>query len=108
MNQGAYRQNLPQNPIVKVFAMIVAALFAVGAIFLGAVVIFFLVGFALLVWILFSVRLWWMRRQMRGRGGHAQTRTRTRTEREGGDIVEVEYRVVEERSPESYPRDEDK
>ena len=84
--------------------MIVAALFAIGAIFLGAVVIFFLVGFALLAWLIFSVRVWWMRRQMRGRG----TRPGARTEREGGDIVEVEYRVVEERSAESYPRDEDK
>lgn len=106
MNQGAYRQNLPQNPIVRVFAMIAAALFAVGAIFLGAVVVFFFVGVALLVWLVFRVRLWWMRRQMPGRGSY--TGTRTRTERDGDDIVEVEYRVVEERSAESYPRDEEK
>ena len=76
MNQGAYRQNLPQNPFVKVFAMIVAVLFAVAAIFLGAVVISFLVGFALLAWLIFSVRVWWMRRHMRGSG----TRTRSRTQ----------------------------
>jgi hypothetical protein len=104
MNQGAYRQNLPQNPIVRVFAMIAAALFAVGAIFLGAVVVFFFVGVALLVWLIFRVRFWWMRRQMPGRGSY--TGTRTRTERDGDDIVEVEYRVVEERSEERYPRDE--
>ena len=104
MNQGAYRQNLPQNPIVKVFAMIVAALFAVGAILLGAVVIFFLVGFALLAWILFSARLWWLRRQMQGGGAQS----RSHHARTGGAFVEVEYRVVEERSAESYPRDEKK
>ncbi len=84
--------------------MIVAAFIAIGAIFLGAVVVFFLVGLALLVWLVFSVRLWWMRRQMQGRGA----RVRTRTERERGDIVEVEYRVVEERAADSYPRDDEK
>ena len=97
MNQGIYRQNLPQNPIVRTFAMIVALLAAVGAIFLGAVVVFFLVGFGLLAWIIISARLWWLRRKMTRRAGSREPSS--------GEIVEVEYTVVEERSTRQEPRD---
>ncbi|HEY5622341.1 MAG TPA: hypothetical protein VIV14_01185 [Gammaproteobacteria bacterium] len=97
MNQGVYRRNLPQNPIVRALAALVALLAAIGAIFLGAVVVFFLVGFAVLVWVIVSVRLWWLGRKMTRRDGGREP--------SAGEIVEVEYTVVEERSARQEPRD---
>ncbi len=90
MNQHVYRPNLPQNPLVRIAAVIVAAFVVIGAIFLGAVVLFFLVGFAILAWLTLSVRLWWLRRQVQSGD--------SRPESQHGEIVEVEYTVVEERS----------
>ena len=89
MNQHVYRPNLPQNPLVRIAAVIVAAFVVIGAIFLGAVVLFFLVGFAILAWLTLSVRLWWLRRQVQSGD--------SRPESQHGEIVEVEYTVVEER-----------
>jgi membrane protein implicated in regulation of membrane protease activity len=90
MSQSAHNPQYSRNPLVQIAAMVVAALIIVGAVLLGAVVLSFFVGFAVLVWLVLTIRLWWLRRRMRrGETSHGTQR---------GEIVGVEYTVVEERS----------
>ena len=90
MSQHSFSRGAPNNPIVQVIAVIVAVLVAIGAVFLGAVILSFFIGFAIIGWVILTIRLWWLRRQVRSGGG---TSSRSQT----GEIVEVEYTVVEER-----------
>ncbi len=90
MTQGPYNPQLSRNPLVQIAAVVVAAFIVIGAVFLGAIVLSFFVGFAILAWIVLAVRVWWLRRSVR-RGGSGRGPDR-------GEIVEVEYTVVEERS----------
>ncbi len=94
MIQSADKLQFSRNPLVQVAAIIVAALVTVGAVLLGAVVLSFFVGFAILVWLVLTVRFWWLRRRMRwSETGHGTRR---------GEIEGVEYTVVEERSVEQH------
>ncbi len=90
MSQSAHNPQFSRNPLVQIAAIVVAALVVVGAVLLGAVVLSFFIGFAILVWLVLTIRLWWLRRRMpRAEPGHG---------RQNGEIVGVEYTVVEERS----------
>ena len=76
---------------------------AVGAILVGAVALAFILGFTLIAGLIFYVRLQWLWRRRarprpagpgpRGRGGPP------------GDIVEVEYTVIDERTVRDRDRD---
>ena len=92
MTQGPYNPQLSRNPLVQIAAVVVAAFIVIGAVFLGAIVLSFFVGFAILVWLVLTIRFWWLRRRMRW----SETSHGTRR----GEIVGVEYTVVEERSVE--------
>ena len=89
------RLTVSRNPLLQLAGLVVGAVVAVGAVLLGAVVLAFILGFAVIAGLILYVRLWWMRRQLR------QRRPGPR-ERGGGEppgeIVEVEYTVVEERT----------
>ncbi len=89
------RLTVSRNPLLQLAGLVVGAVVAVGAVLLGAVVLAFILGFAVIAGLILYVRLWWMRRQLRqrrpgprGRGGGDPP----------GEIVEVEYTVVEERT----------
>ncbi len=90
MTQGPYNPQLSRNPLVQIAAVVVAAFMVIGAVFLGAIVLSFFVGFAILAWIILAIRVWWLRRSVR-RGDSGRSGDR-------GEIVGVEYTVVEERS----------
>ncbi len=90
MSQRAHNLQYSTNPLVQIAAIVVAALVVVGAVLLGAVVLSFFIGFAILVWLVLTIRLWWLRRRMR--------RGETSDGTQRGEIVGVEYTVVEERS----------
>jgi membrane protein implicated in regulation of membrane protease activity len=93
MRSPNYNQGLPSNPIVQVVAVLVAVVIAIAAVFVGAVVLSLLVGFAIIGWLVLMMRVWWLRRQARSRGG------KSRESGSGsGEIVGVEYTVVDERS----------
>lgn len=92
MSQSANKLQFSRNPLAQVAAIIVATLVTVGAVLLGAVILSFFVGFAILVWLVLTIRFWWLRRRMRW------SETSHGTQR--GEIVGVEYTVVEERSVE--------
>ena len=95
------RLTVSRNPLFQLAGLVAGAVVAVGAILLGAVVLAFILGFAVIAGLIFYVRLWWLRRQLRrcrsgprrpGSGGRGGDGGGT------GEIVEVEYTVVEERT----------
>lgn len=92
MSQSAYKLQFSRNPLVQIAAVVVAVLVTVGAVFLGAIVLSFFVGLAILAWLGLTIRLWWLRRRMR--------RSETGRSAQGGEIMDVEYTVVEERTVE--------
>ncbi len=92
MSPSAYKLQFSRNPLVQIAAIVVVVLVTVGAVFLGAIVLSFFVGLAILAWLGLTIRLWWLRRRMR--------RSDTGRSAQGGEILEVEYTVVEERTVE--------
>ena len=86
-----YNRGLPGNPIVQVVGVLFAVIIAVAAVFVGAVVLSLFVGFAIISWLVLMVRVWWLRRH--SRSADVQNR-----ESGSGEIVGVEYTVLDERS----------
>ncbi len=79
------------NPILQLAGLILGALVAVGAVLVGAVILSFIIGFAVLAGLVAFVRLWWLRRRM-------QKASSGPTRKVPGEIVEVEYTIVKERT----------
>ena len=86
---------MPENPLLQFVALVVAAIVAVGAVFLGAILLSLFLGLAVIVGIVLYVRLWWLGRSLSKRAERKGARS--------GDFVEVEYTVVEERSTSDKP-----
>lgn len=74
----------PENPVARVLAVIAGL--AIMAVVISLSLIFFAAFAALgaIAWVVFSVRRWWLTR-----GGRQES---------DPDIVDVEYRVVRDRS----------
>jgi uncharacterized iron-regulated membrane protein len=68
---------------------------------MGAVIIAFVFGFAVIGAIVFSVRLWWLRRKWQRQ---AETVSVSRSQSDGR-FIEAEYTVVREREPLRRPHD---
>ena len=96
MRYTAYRTGPPSNPLVRIAFFIVAVIMVIGAVFLGAVVLSLIVGIGALAWLVISIRVWWMRRQFRSKQTHSNEEPS-----EPGEIIGVEYTVIEERSANS-------
>lgn len=86
---------MPDNPLLQFFALIVAAIVAVGAVFLGAILLSLFLGLAVIAGLILYIRVWWLRRSLRKRHEGRTMRS--------GDYVEVEYTVVDERAPSEQP-----
>jgi membrane protein implicated in regulation of membrane protease activity len=56
------------NPLAQVISLLVFGVVVVTAVMLGAFVLLAALGVALIGFIAFSVRVWWLRRKLRGRG----------------------------------------
>ena len=82
------------NPILQLAGLILGVLVAIGAVLVGAVILSFIIGFAVLAGLVAFARLWWLRRRMQKASSGPSGPTR----KVPGDIVEVEYTIVKERT----------
>jgi hypothetical protein len=89
----------PLNPVARILAGLLAVAALVGAFFFGLIILAAAVGLGVVAWLVLTVRVWWLRRQLRaGRGdggkpaGHAKP---------GGehkpDVIDAEYEVISRR-----------
>ena len=85
------RLSASHNPILQVAGLLVGVLVSVAAVLVGAVVLSLVIGLAVLTGLVFSVRVWWLRRRM-------QRAVREASRGPRGEIVAVEYTVVKERT----------
>lgn len=83
------------NPLMQAVYLLVGGVLLIGALLMGAILLAFVLGFALVFGAAFWVRLWWLRRKILKQAA----RTGVRPEASSGDIVGVEYTVVEDRDP---------
>jgi len=90
MQSRLYRARLPNNPLLQFVALIVAAVLAVGAVFVGAILLSFFLGLAVIAGIILYIRLWWIGRRIRKQGSGSGGQR--------GEFVEVEYTVIDERA----------
>ena len=91
------------NPILQLAGLILGVLVAIGAVLVGAVILSFIIGFAVLAGLVAFARLCWLRRRMQkassGSSGSSGPSGPSGPTREvPGDIVEVEYTIVKERT----------
>lgn len=91
MDPRFYTLKLPGNPVLQVLSLLAAGVVMIAAVVLGAVLLTFVFGVAVVVGAVLVVRLWWLRRKLQRSGGR----------RDGGSpqVIEVEYSVVDEREP---------
>jgi hypothetical protein len=65
---GRFFPGNPSNPVVQALAVLVFALVLAGAVIMGLFVLAALVGLAVIAFVGFKVRAWWLRRRPRGGG----------------------------------------
>lgn len=95
----------PPGLLARILLSIVAVIVLASAAFLGAVFFLAALGFFVIATIVVSIRLWWLRRQMEAamRRGE-QPAARRPGERGSEDVIEGEYRVMnEERRDRQHP-----
>ena len=85
------------NPILQLAGLILGVLVAIGAVLVGAVILSFIIGFAVLAGLVAFARLWWLRRRMQ-KASSGPSGPSGPTREVPGDIVEVEYTIVKERT----------
>ncbi len=85
------------NPILQLAGLILGVLVAIGAVLVGAVILSFIIGFAVLAGLVAFTRLWWLRRRMQ-KSSSGPSGPNGPTRKVPGDIVEVEYTIVKERT----------
>ena len=85
------------NPILQLAGLILGVLVAIGAVLVGAVILSFIIGFAVLAGLVAFARLWWLRRRMQ-KASSGPNGPNGPTRKVPGDIVEVEYTIVKERT----------
>lgn len=97
-----YTFNAPTNPVLQVLYFLVGGVLLIGAVVMGAVILAFVFGFAVVLGIVIYIRVWWLKRKFeksgRRPGGPAGDASSSR-------IFEVEYTVVDERNEQDDPSD---
>jgi O-antigen/teichoic acid export membrane protein len=86
-----YISQQPLNPVARVLAALLGAFALVGAFFFGLIILAVVVGLALLLWLGFRLRLWWVMRNM--------PRAESAPPGAAGpdDVIDAEYTVVSKR-----------
>ena len=82
------------NPLVRLLAAVAGIAAAVGAFMLGLVALAVILGVGLVFALVFWVRVWWLRRQLRRQGIEPEEMLREAMKPDNGEVIEVEYTVV--------------
>jgi len=80
----------PVNPLSRLLAGIFAVLALAGAFFFGIFVLALVAGLGLIAWLVFSIRIWWIRRKFAADGYSAGPEPGT----DKSDIIDAEYTVL--------------
>ena len=56
------------NPLAQILSLLVLGVIIVAAVIMGAFVLLAFLGLAAIGVVVFSIRAWWLRRKLRGRG----------------------------------------
>jgi hypothetical protein len=94
MPPRTYTIRPPANPILQVLYFVVGGILLIGAVILGAVVLAFVLGFAIVIGLVIYARVWWFSRKLARRQASSGTGSSGSS---GSDVLEVEYTVVSER-----------
>lgn len=89
MNGRSFSFGNSGNPLVQVLSLVVFAVVLVGAVILGAFVLAAILGLAVIAFIGFKLRAWWLRRGPPG-GGSGPGRPA-----KGVRYIEGEYEVID-------------
>ena len=89
MNGRSFSFGNSGNPLVQVLSLLVFAVVLVGAVILGAFVLAVILGLAVIAFIGFKLRAWWLRRGPPG-GGSGPGRPA-----KGVRYIEGEYEVMD-------------
>lgn len=98
MNGRVFSQGAPGNPFLQLLYLLLGGLLLIGAVLMGAVILAVALGFLLVFGAVFWLRVWWLRRKMMRAGRAGGTRS-AQPGRTSGRVIEVEYSVVEEKTP---------
>jgi hypothetical protein len=95
MTDRQYTFGVSGNPIVQILGLIGFGVILIGAILMGTVILAAIIGLVMIGAIAFALRIWWLRWKLRraaarGEGGREGEARDTR-------VIEVEYRVLDER-----------
>ncbi len=91
MSNRLYTLGASGNPLVQVLSLLAFGVVLIVAVLMGAVILSFLFGVAVVAAIAFSIRMWWAKRKLGRRPGPAASRPQ-------GHLIHTEYTVVTERS----------
>jgi hypothetical protein len=88
-----YTLTPPSNPILQVLYFVAGGVVLIGAVLMGAVILAFALGLALIAGIIFYIRVLWLKRKL------ARQRPAPGGKRPGAadsEVLEVEYTVISE------------
>jgi uncharacterized iron-regulated membrane protein len=97
MNGRQFTFGASGNPLLQALSFLVFGVLLIGAVIMGAVVLAVLLGVAVIAALVFSIRLWWLRRKLGGRGpfnGGPQQPGHDPGPAKGARLIEGEYEVI--------------
>ena len=80
------------NPFSRALAVVTAVLALAAVVFFGMLVLALAIGFGLLFWLGFRMRMWWVWRHTPSKEARPETRQNQ------GEVIEAEYTVISRRS----------
>lgn len=84
----------PTNPFLQILYFLVGSVLLIGAVLMGAVILAFVFGFAVILGLIIYVRVWWLKRKFARSGRKPPGEPSQSSESE---LIEVEYTVIDER-----------